>query len=56
MRGSTAIILYADLDAFHAPVEQLRDPRLRGQPIAAGGKGTGLARVRVWRDDWSSGR
>src|SRR6476659_9793311 len=32
-----ATILHADLDAFHASVEQLLDPGLLGLPIAVGG-------------------
>ena len=32
-------IIHLDMDAFYASIEQLDDPRLRGQPIIVGGKG-----------------
>jgi DNA polymerase-4 len=33
-------IIHIDMDAFHASVEQLDNPDLRGKPIAVGGGGT----------------
>lgn len=34
---SEPTILYADIDAFFAQVEQVLEPRLRGKPVAVGG-------------------
>jgi DNA polymerase-4 len=36
MEGSSPVILHVDIDAFFAAIEQVRDPRLRGQPVIVG--------------------
>lgn len=36
--GSTRKVIHLDLDAFFCAVEELRDPSLRGQPFAVGGR------------------
>jgi DNA polymerase-4 len=34
--AETRAVLHVDIDAFFAAIEQLRDPRLRGQPVIVG--------------------
>lgn len=47
--GMTAVfrlIAHLDMDAFHAPVESLRNPELRGLPVPIGGGARARSRVR----------
>jgi DNA polymerase-4 len=36
LRVPEHVVLHVDIDAFFAAIEQLRDPRLRGQPVIVG--------------------